>query len=242
MSFHRLAHLEDVKVKKGDKVRKGQPIATIGSTGNSTSAHLHWDKARTNQGKGYVNGWSKDEVKNVYIEPTPEKNIPINFSHYGWSWLGWYGKGYHPGVDLNGPGGGNSDLGNTIYSPVDGEVVYAYSGGRYNSGWGNLIAIDDNFKKDNMNKEDQEFYDYKEKARGWDTIADWVKAAREYRVERDEVKKSLAEMKDEKSNLKKNYERLLKRKQGKIEKLKKAPTWGEIVNIIIKKLKNEKVV
>src|SRR6056297_2625787 len=104
--YHRLAHMQDVYVKQGEKVKKGQAIGTVGSTGNSTSSHLHWDISRTNQWKKYVNGWSKADVEKVYIKPTIEKNIPINTDHYGWRWLQWYGKGYHPGEDLNGPGGG----------------------------------------------------------------------------------------------------------------------------------------
>lgn len=35
-------HLSKLNVKTGDKVTKGQKIGEIGSTGRSTSAHLHW--------------------------------------------------------------------------------------------------------------------------------------------------------------------------------------------------------
>ena len=39
------AHLSynSIKVKKGDKVKKGQPIARAGSTGNSSAQHLHFE-------------------------------------------------------------------------------------------------------------------------------------------------------------------------------------------------------
>jgi murein DD-endopeptidase MepM/ murein hydrolase activator NlpD len=37
------AHLSKAHVKEGERVRKGQQIANVGSTGNSTSPHLHYE-------------------------------------------------------------------------------------------------------------------------------------------------------------------------------------------------------
>ena len=37
------AHNEKLLVKQGDKVRRGQPIARVGSTGNVTSPQLHFE-------------------------------------------------------------------------------------------------------------------------------------------------------------------------------------------------------
>ncbi|MCC6753218.1 MAG: M23 family metallopeptidase [Saprospiraceae bacterium] len=37
------AHLKEIKVRKGDRVVKGQLIGTIGSTGTSTAPHLHYE-------------------------------------------------------------------------------------------------------------------------------------------------------------------------------------------------------
>jgi murein DD-endopeptidase MepM/ murein hydrolase activator NlpD len=49
-----------------------------------------------------------------------------------------FGANYHLGEDWNGKGGGNSDLGDYVYSIADGIVVYANDA---KGGWGNVVRI-----------------------------------------------------------------------------------------------------
>lgn len=64
------AHMKDnIKVKKGDKVKKGQFLGTLSDSGRAWGAHLHWELRNTKDNK---------------INPTPylNKDLPTYFQVY----------------------------------------------------------------------------------------------------------------------------------------------------------------
>jgi hypothetical protein len=57
----------------------------------------------------------------------------------GWDFLENEGSVIHPGEDWNGNGGGDTDLGDSVYAISNGRIVAA---GNYGSRWGNIILIE----------------------------------------------------------------------------------------------------
>lgn len=59
------AHMSECKVKRGQKVKRGDVLGTVGSTGLSTAPHLHYEVVR--------NGAKIDPVNFFYNDLTPEE-------------------------------------------------------------------------------------------------------------------------------------------------------------------------
>jgi len=59
------AHIKDILVKKGDFVKRGQTIATIGNTGKSTAPHLHYEVRK--------NGHTVNPIYFFFNDLTPDE-------------------------------------------------------------------------------------------------------------------------------------------------------------------------
>lgn len=72
------AHIHEFKVKKGDRVKRGQIIAIVGNTGKSTAPHLHYEVRKNGRAVNpihyFFNDLTPDEYEKVILlseRPTP---------------------------------------------------------------------------------------------------------------------------------------------------------------------------
>jgi murein DD-endopeptidase MepM/ murein hydrolase activator NlpD len=61
------AHLSKILVRKGEKVRRGQRIALVGSTGRSTSPHLHLEVKEGDQFYNPVAYFNPQRLKTMEV-------------------------------------------------------------------------------------------------------------------------------------------------------------------------------
>lgn len=139
-------------VRKGDKVVKYvTSIGTIGDGNGQYYAHLHFSISEgltPLQLRAYIKGWSKDKVKKYYRDPRGidfQKmfGTKMDVGNFGYGFLQWNGYGFHPGVDVNGLKGGNSDFGMPFRSSCNGEVIYEVRTNAKNGGWGNILIVEE---------------------------------------------------------------------------------------------------
>ena len=91
-NYHIYAHLNKITAKKGSKIGAGQQIGTVGSTGNSTGAHLHYE-VRSKMGKWGQNlinptAYAKQAVsskRNTYTYSTSGIGAPVAKASAGYS-------------------------------------------------------------------------------------------------------------------------------------------------------------
>lgn len=150
--LHLFAHMDRNFVRKGQKVIKHvTPIGTVGNGNGQYYAHLHFSISEgltVDQLYRYISGWSKAKVEQFYKDPskvdfTKMFGRKVDVGNFGYGFLDWVGYGFHPGVDVNGMGGGNSDFGYPFKSSCNGVVVYEKRTWFKNGGWGNLIIIEE---------------------------------------------------------------------------------------------------
>lgn len=136
-------HCNDIIVKVGQHVSKGQVIAHVGKTGNASGPHDHlevWRDDPVHHGYTFFPyGYSKFATQAIYDDPRAYfgPNLPFTIAGIGYNYLQYAayppkGNVYHPGVDCDAP------RGTPIHALHDGVVVYVQLN---NSGWGNHLFI-----------------------------------------------------------------------------------------------------
>ena len=72
----RYAHLSKYLVKVGDKIKRGQIIGLVGSTGQSTGPHLHYEVIKNNRAIDPINFYFEDLTPKQYDEMIKQSMQP----------------------------------------------------------------------------------------------------------------------------------------------------------------------
>lgn len=149
--LHLYGHMDRNYVKVGNTVVKHvTPIGSVGTGNGQWYAHLHFSisegltpaqlKAYQVKDLAFVKKYYRDPRKIDFANMFGRK---MDVGNFGYDYLQWIGYGYHPGVDVNGLGGGNSDFGYVFKSSCDGVVVFEERTWFKNGGWGNIIIVEE---------------------------------------------------------------------------------------------------
>lgn len=160
-NYHHLAHLDEIIVKQGSRVKRGQLIGYQGTTGASNAPHVHYEimRQKPKLWTQYTSGMTKEQVEKLYINPMLKyidtlEHIPAKYDRYtGYTWLQKTEEGLiHPGIDINSGGSGWADYREPVLSPCDGLMEHVKDDGKFNKGWGNHCWI-----REEMNSIDEKF-------------------------------------------------------------------------------------
>lgn len=75
------AHLQNISVDIGDKVKRGDIIGTLGNTGRSTGAHLHYEVRLYNDPRDPINYYfndMSDEEYDLMVEACSKRRTPMD--------------------------------------------------------------------------------------------------------------------------------------------------------------------
>lgn len=149
--FHHFAHLKEIVVKEGQRVKRGDLIGFIGSTGASTSPHLHFEihVNKPSSWTQYTQGMTREEVARAYVDPAryidAAAHIPAKYDRFtGYQFLDKIDglNQFHPGADINSGKDGDDDLGAPALASCDGVIPFVGWDGK-SGGWGNHLFIEE---------------------------------------------------------------------------------------------------